>query len=142
MQAKVTLLYDVTFAGESGSGHTLVIDGSPDAGGRNIGIRPMEAMLIGMGRCAAFDVVTILKKSRVAVRQCWVELHAQRADDIPMVFTHISMHFVVQGPAMKDSQVDRAVNLSEKKYCSAMAMTKKTTVIDVSYDVRNEDPPA
>ena len=141
MQAKVTLLYDVTFAGESGSGHTLVIDGSPDAGGRNIGIRPMEAMLIGMGGCAAFDVVTILKKSRAAVRQRWVELHAQRADDIPMVFTHISMHFVVQGPAMKDSQVERAVNLSAKKYCSAMAITEKTAVIDVSYEVRNEDLP-
>ena len=142
MQAKVTWLNDVTFVGESGSGHALVMDGSPDAGGRNIGIRPMEAVLIGMGGCAAFDVVTILKKSRAAARQCWVELRAQRADDIPKVFTHISMHFVVQGSAMKDNQVERAVNLSAKKYCSATAMIEKTAVIDVSYEVRNEDPPA
>ena len=83
MQAKVTWLNDVTFVGESGSGHALVMDGSPDAGGRNIGIRPMEAVLIGMGGCAAFDVVTILKKSRAAVRQCWVELRAQRATTYP-----------------------------------------------------------
>ena len=142
MQAKITWLDDVTFVGESGSGHALIMDGAPDAGGRNIGIRPMEAVLIGMGGCAAFDVVTILKKSRSAVRQCWVELNAQRADDVPKVFTHITMHFVVEGRAMKDKQVERAVNLSAKKYCSATAMIEKTAVVDVTYEVRNEDLPA
>ena len=142
MQAKVTWLNDVTFVGESGSGHALIMDGAPDAGGRNIGIRPMEAVLIGMGGCAAFDVVTILKKSRSAVRQCWVELNAQRADDVPKVFTHINMHFVVEGRAMKDKQVERAVNLSAKKYCSATTMIEKTAVVDVTYEVRNEDLPA
>ena len=126
MQAKVTWLNDVTFVGESGSGHALVMDGAPDAGGRNIGIRPMEAVLIGMGGCAAFDVVTILKKSRSAVRQCWVELNAQRADDVPKVFTHITMHFVVEGRAIKDKQVERAVNLSAKKYCSATTTVSYT----------------
>ena len=141
MQAKVTWLNDVTFVGESGSGHALIMDGAPDAGGRNIGIRPMEAVLIGMGGCAAFDVVTILKKSRSAVRQCWVELNAQRANDVPKVFTHITMHFVVEGRGMKDKQVERAVNLSAKKYCSATAMIEKTAVVDVTYEVRNEDLP-
>ena len=97
MQAKVTWLNDVTFVGESGSGHALVMDGSPDAGGRNIGIRPMEAVLMDMGGCAAFDVVESSRNPRLPSRRCWVELRAQRADDIPKVFTHISMHFVSKG---------------------------------------------
>ena len=117
----------------------LVMDGSPDAGGRNIGIRPMEAVLIGMGGCAA---PTSSQSSRSRLPQDGAGLSPLSADDVPKVFTHITMHFVVEGRAMKDKQVERAVNLSAKKYCSATAMIEKTAVVDVTYEVRNEDLPA
>ena len=122
MQARVKWLEGVAFVGESGSGHSVVLDGDPDHGGRNIGIRPMEAMLIGAGACSAFDVVSILKKSRQAVSDCVVELDAKRADDVPKVFTDIDMNFVVTGRALSEKSVARAVRLSAEKYCSATAM--------------------
>ena len=124
MQARVKWLEGVAFVGESGSGHSVVLDGDPDHGGRNIGIRPMEAMLIGAGACSAFDVVSILKKSRQAVSDCVVELSAERADDVPKVFTDIDMKFVVSGRALSEKSVARAVRLSAEKYCSATAMLR------------------
>ena len=124
MKARIKWLEQVAFVGESGSGHSVVLDGDPEHGGRNIGIRPMEAMLIGAGACSAFDVVSILKKSRQAVVDCVVELSANRADDPPKVFTDIDMNFVVTGQGLSEKSVARAVRLSAEKYCSATAMLR------------------
>lgn len=122
MKARVKWLENVAFVGESGSGHNVVLDGDPAHGGRNIGVRPMEAILIGAGACSAFDVVSILKKSRQAISDCVVELSATRADTTPKVFTEIEMKFVVSGRALSEKSVARAVRLSAEKYCSATAM--------------------
>ena len=124
MEARIKWLEEVAFVGESGSGHSVVLDGDPDHGGRNIGLRPMEAMLIGAGACSAFDVISILKKSRQAVSDCVVELRANRADEAPRVFTDIDMNFVVTGRALSEKGVARAVRLSAEKYCSATAMLR------------------
>ena len=110
------------FVGESGSGHSVVMDGPEDLGGRNLGPRPMEMLLLGTGGCSVYDVMSMLKKSRQRVVDCRVELDAERADVIPAVFTHINMHFVVTGVGLKESQVKRAVELSAEKYCSASIM--------------------
>ena len=124
MKARIKWLEEAAFVGESGSGHSVVLDGAPEHGGRNIGIRPMEAILIGAGACSAFDVVSILKKSRQPVRDCVVELSAERADTVPGVFTAIEMKFVVSGRALSEKSVERAVRLSAEKYCSATAMLR------------------
>lgn len=124
MEARIKWLEEVAFVGESGSGHSVVLDGDPDHGGRNVGLRPMEAMLIGAGACSAFDVISILKKSRQAVVDCVVELRANRADEAPRVFTDIDMNFVVTGRALSEKSVARAVRLSAEKYCSATAMLR------------------
>jgi putative redox protein len=122
MKATVRWLEGRAFVGESGSGHAVVMDGPPDQGGRNIGIRPMEMLLIGTGGCSAYDVVEILEKARQQVTDCRVELSAERADAIPAVFTRIHLHFVVSGIGLKPAQVERAVKLSADKYCSASIM--------------------
>ena len=122
MQATIQWVKDVCFMGESGSGHALVMDGSPEYGGRNLGPRPMELLLMGLGGCASFDVVTILKKARQQVTDVRTELQAERADSIPAVFTRIHLRFVVAGRDLKESQVKKAVELSAEKYCSASAM--------------------
>ena len=106
------------FVGESGSGHSVVMDGPEDLGGRNLGARPMEMLLLGTGGCSIYDVLSMLKKSRQNVTDCRVELQAERADAVPAVFTHINLHFVVTGVGLKDNQVKRAVELSAEKYCS------------------------
>ena len=124
MKARIKWLEAVAFEGESGSGHRVVLDGAPEHGGRNGGLRPMEAMLIGAGACSAFDVVTILKKSRQPVGDCVVELDAERADAVPGVFTAIDMKFVVSGRGLSERSVARAVRLSAEKYCSATAMLR------------------
>ena len=124
MEARIKWLEEVAFVGESGSGHSVVLDGDPDHGGRNIGLRPMEAMLMGAGACSAFDVISILKKSRQTVVDCVVELRANRADEAPRVFTDIDMNFVVTGRALSEKSVARAVRLSAEKYCSATAMLR------------------
>ena len=136
MRATVKWLDGVAFVGESGSGHAMVIDGAPGAGGRNIGPRPLEAMLIGLGACSAFDVVTILRKARQEVTDCRVELEAERADAVPAVFTRIRMVFVVCGTELRESAVRRAVNLSAEKYCSATAMLR--TSVDITHGYRIE----
>lgn len=125
---------------ESESGHCVVMDGPPDHGGRNLGPRPMELLLMGMGGCASFDVVSILKKSRQAVTSCVTKLEAERADEIPAVFTSIHLHFVVSGKDLKDVQVKRAVDLSAEKYCSASIMLSRSGAkVSHSYEIVAED---
>ncbi len=128
MQATIRWLDDVAFEAASGSGHHIVLDGAPEQGGRNAGIRPMEAILIGLGGCSAFDVVTILKKGRQEITECVVELEANRAQSIPSVFTDISMKYVVTGRGVSIARVARAVELSAEKYCSASAMLRAAGV--------------
>lgn len=132
MQAKVKWVDGVMFLGESGSGHAVVMDGAADHGGRNMGVRPMEMILLGIGGCASFDVVTILKKARQDVAACHVELDADRADGTPSPFTRIHMKFVVSGRKLKTNQVERAVELSATKYCSASVMMEAAGV-DLSH---------
>lgn len=135
MKATVKWIDGVSFVGEAESGHAVVMDGPPDAGGRNIGMRPMEMVLVGMGGCTAFDVVSILQKARQPVSDCRVELCAERADEIPKVFTRIHVHFVVSGQGLKASQVERAVKLSAEKYCSASIMLGKTASITHDFEI-------
>ena len=132
MKARVKWVEEATFMGESASGHAVIMDGPPESGGRNLGIRPMEMLLLGMGGCTAFDVVMILKKARQPVSDCVVELEAERADSEPRVFTRIHVHFLVSGNGLADKQVARAVQLSAEKYCSASIMLGKA--VDISHD--------
>lgn len=136
MKAEVKWVGEAMFLGEAGSGHCVVMDGPPDHGGRNMGVRPMEMLLLGMGGCASFDVVSILKKSRQAVTGCVAQLEAERAEDIPAVFTAIRIHFVVSGKDLKDAQVKRAVDLSAEKYCSASIMFSRSgATVHHSYEI-------
>ena len=136
MQVRIKWIEDVAFMGESETGHAVVMDGAPENGGRNIGMRPMEMLLIGMGGCTSFDVVTILKKSRQEVTDCVAEITAERAADVPKVFTKIHVHFVVNGRDLNDKQVQRAVSLSAEKYCSASIMLSKSVVITHDYEIK------
>jgi len=122
MKATVKWTDGAMFVGESGSGHSLVMDGPEDLGGRNLGPRPMEMLLLGTGGCSVYDVMSMLKKSRQQVVDCRVEIDAERADAVPAVFTRINMHFVVVGVGLKENHVKRAVELSAEKYCSASIM--------------------
>lgn len=132
MKARVKWVQDVMFLGESGSGHSVVMDGPPEGGGRNLGIRPMEMLLLGTGGCTAYDVVHILKKSRQPVTDCVAEVSAERAESEPKVFTRIHIHFVVTGRGLSDRAVERAVSLTAEKYCSASIMFAQ--VADVTHD--------
>jgi len=138
MQATVKWVDGAQFLGESGSGHSVVMDGPEDLGGRNMGPRPMEMLLLGTGGCAMYDVVSMLRKSRQSVRDCRVEIQAERADAVPAVFTRINLHFVVSGTALRDSQVRRAVELSAGKYCSASIMLGAAGV-EMTHSYRIED---
>ena len=129
----------MSFVGESGSGHSVVMDGAPEAGGRNLGIRPMEMLLLGLGGCTAFDVVSILHKSRQQISDCEVEIEAERADTIPRVFTHIRLHFIVSGRGLDKTKVSKAVALSADKYCSASRMLEKTATITHDFEIINLD---
>ena len=122
MQTSVHWLENVAFEAKSESGHSVVMDGSAEYGGENRGPRPMELILMGLGGCASFDIVTILKKSRQDVTNVVCQLKAERADSIPAVFTKIHLHFVVTGKSVKEKQVEKAVELSAEKYCSASKM--------------------
>lgn len=135
MKARIKWIENVAFVGETESGHTLVMDGSPEAGGRNLGPRPMETVLIGTGACSAFDVIHILKKSREPVSDCVVELSADRAEVDPKVFTRIHFHFIVTGKALDPAKVARAISLSAEKYCSATAMLAKTAAISHDFKI-------
>lgn len=125
----------MSFVAETGSGHAFVMDGAPEAGGRNLGPRPMETVLAGTGGCTAFDVVLILKRGRHKVTGCEVRMTADRADTDPKVFTKIHMHFIVRGRELKPAVVERAIALSHEKYCSASAMLAKTAEITHDYEI-------
>ena len=135
MKARVKWIENVAFLGETESGHSLVMDGSPDAGGLNLGPRPMETVLIGTGACSAFDVIHILKKGREPVTDCVVELTAERALTDPKVFTAIHFHFIISGDNLNASKVERAIKLSAEVYCSASAMMAKTANITHDYEI-------
>jgi putative redox protein len=135
MKARIHWVENALFVGESGSGHAVVMDGPADAGGRNLGVRPMEMLLLGMGGCTSFDVVHILRKGRHDVHGCEALLEAERADSDPKVFTRIHIHFVVTGKGLTDAAVDRAVRLSAEKYCSASIMLGKTATITHDFEV-------
>ena len=136
MKARIKWVEGMSFLGESGSGHTILMDGAPEAGGRNLGVRPMEAILIGAGGCTSFDVILILKRSRAEVTDCVVEMDSERADTDPKVFTKIHLHFIVTGKALKPELVERAIKLSAEKYCSASIMLGKTAVITHDFEIR------
>jgi len=136
VKASVKWLEGAAFVAESGSGHALVMDGPADHGGRNLGPRPMEMLLMGMGGCASVDVIGILEKSRQKVSSCVAQLSAERADGVPAVFTEISLHFVVSGTGLKEASVKRAVELSAEKYCSASIMLARSgATIRHSYEI-------
>ena len=135
MNVRIKWLENVAFVGESESGHALVMDGAPEGGGRNLGPRPMETVLIGTGGCTAYDVVHILKRSRAPVTDCVVEISAERAAEDPKVFTSIHFHFVVTGNSLKPEQVERAIHLSAEKYCSASIMLGRTAEITKDFEI-------
>ncbi len=122
MEARIKFVENAAFVGTTGSGHAVVIDGPPDIGGKNLGMRPMELMLLSVGACSAADVVHILRKGRHAVADVQVEVKGDRAETDPKVFTRIHLHFVVSGQGLTDKVVERAVQLSAEKYCSASIM--------------------
>ncbi|WP_047552689.1 OsmC family protein [Methylotenera sp. G11] len=136
MHVRVKWIDGVSFVGESETGHAVVLDGAPESGGRNIGMRPMEMLLIGMGACTSFDVVAILKKGRQPIVDCVAEIEAERADEIPKVFTKIHVHFVVTGNDLNPAQVERAVKLSAEKYCSASIMLGKSVEITHDFEIK------
>ena len=133
MNATIKWVDNAMFLGVSGSGHSVVLDGPPDQGGCNQGIRPMEMLLLGMGGCTSFDVVSILKKSRQSIEGCTVDVTAERASEIPRVFTKIHIHFTVKGKELKQTRVQRAIELSVQKYCSASIMMERGGV-EISHD--------
>jgi putative redox protein len=132
MKARIKWVEQVSFLGETESGHAILMDGPPEGGGRNLGPRPMEMVLIGTGGCTTYDVLHILKKSRQQVSDCVVEIQAERATEDPKIFTKIHFHFVVTGKDLKVDQVERAIKLSAEKYCSASIMLGK--VADITHD--------
>jgi putative redox protein len=138
MKARVKWVEQVEFLGETESGHAVLMDGAPAAGGRNLGPRPMEMLLLGAGGCTSFDVITILKKSRQAVSDCYVEIDAERAETDPKVFTKIHMHFVVKGKDIKPEVVEKAIKLSAEKYCSASIMLGATAAMTHDFEVVQE----
>jgi putative redox protein len=136
MKARIKWVEEVMFVGESGSGHSVVIDGPPEHGGRNLGIRPMELLLQGLGGCTAFDVMMILKKARQPVTDCVLEIEAERADTEPKVFTKIHIHFVITGSGVSEKHVKRAIDLSAEKYCSASIMLGQVAEITHDFELK------
>jgi putative redox protein len=134
MKARVKWLDHMSFVAESGSGHSLVMDGAPDSGGRDLAPRPMEMVLMGMGGCTAFDVVLILQRARQPIVDCIVELSAERAEITPKVFTKIHVHYIVKGKGLSEKQVEKAVRLTAEKYCSVSIMLAAT--VDITHDFK------
>jgi putative redox protein len=135
MKSTVRWAGEASFVGKTESGHEITMDGPPDLGGRNQGPRPMELLLTGMGGCTAFDVVLILRRSRQNISDCVAELSAERATEDPKVFTRIHVHFIVSGSGLDPAKVERAVNLSAEKYCSASIMLAKTAEITHDFEI-------
>jgi putative redox protein len=142
MKARVKWVDGLMFVGESGSGHAVVMDGAPESGGRDLGIRPMEMLLIGLGGCTAVDVVLILKRGREAIEDCVVEIEAARAESDPKVFTRIHLHYVLEGRNLAVNKVERAIQLSADKYCSATAMLGRTAEITHDFEIRTAEEAA
>ena len=136
MKTRIEWKDGMSFLAESGSGHSVLMDGPPEAGGKNLGPRPMEMLLMGTGGCAAFDVVLILQKSRQEISDCAVEIEAERAREEPKVFTRIHFHFVLSGKKLNPQQVERAISLSAEKYCSASIMLGKTAELTHDFEIR------
>ena len=136
MKARIKLADGMTFVAESGSGHAVVVDAAPDVGGRNLGARPMELVLMGTGACTAIDVMHILRRARQPVTDCVVELEAERAAEDPKVFTRIVMRYIVTGKGLAHNQVERAIKLSKEKYCSATIMLAASAEITYDFEVR------
>ena len=136
MKARIKLVDGITFIAESGSGHGVVVDAAPDIGGKDLGARPMELVLMGTGACTAIDVVHILRKARQPITDCVVEVDAERAPQDPKVFTKIHLHYIVTGKGLGGAQVARAIKLSKEKYCSATIMLAATAAITFDYEVR------
>ena len=137
MKAVVKWVDGVMFVGESGSGHSVVMDGAPEQGGRNMGVRPMEMLLLGLGGCASYDVIAMLKKGRQQLVECRAEIAAERADAVPAVFSQIHINFIISGNDLKEKQVKRAVDLSAEKYCSASIMLGAAGVaMSHSYEIQ------
>ncbi|MDH5711242.1 MAG: OsmC family protein [Gammaproteobacteria bacterium] len=135
MKATVKWLDNMSFVGESGSGHSVVMDGPPDDGGRNMGVRPMEMVLLGMGGCTAFDVVHILKRGRQDITDCHVELEAERATEVPKVFTKIHAHYIVKGKNLDAKKVERAITMTAETYCSVSIMLAKSVEITHDFEI-------
>lgn len=135
MKTRIEWKDGMSFLAESGSGHSVLMDGPPEAGGKNLGPRPMEMLLMGTGGCAAFDVVLILQKSRQDIADCAVEIEAERAREEPKVFTRIHFHFILSGKKLNPQQVERAITLSAKKYCSASIMLGKTAELTHDFEI-------
>ncbi|MCA3572802.1 MAG: OsmC family protein [Aestuariivirga sp.] len=138
MKARVQWLDGRAFVGETGSGHAVVMDGAPESGGRNIGVRPMEMLLLGLGGCTAFDIVMILERMREKVTGLDITLDGERATEDPKVYTRVKLVYKVTGRKLKPANVERAVNLSAEKYCSATAMFAKSAVIEHSFEIIEE----
>lgn len=138
MKATVKWLDHMSFVGEAGSGHSIVMDGPPDDGGRNLGVRPMEMVLLGMGGCTAFDVVFILNKARQQLTDCHVELEAERATEVPRVFTKIHAHYVIRGKDLDEKKVARAVKMTAERYCSVSIMLSASVEITHDYEIIQE----
>ena len=135
MKARVKWLDHMSFIGESESGHSVVMDGAPEVGGRNLAARPMEMVLLGMGGCTAFDVVMILQRARQPITDCIIELTAERAEEVPKVFTKIHAHYIVKGKGLSEKQVEKAVTLSAEKYCSVSIMLGKSAIITHDFEI-------
>jgi len=137
MKARVKWVEDLLFVGESGSGHTVVMDGPESLGGHGTGMRPMELLLLGMGGCTSFDMIQMLKKSRQDIHDCVVSIDSERSDEIPKVFTKINVHYTITGKNIKEAHVKRAIELSTEKYCSASIMLGATAEISHDYEIIN-----
>tara|TARA_B110000977_G_C11004137_1_gene465039 strand:+ start:939 stop:1358 length:420 start_codon:yes stop_codon:yes gene_type:complete len=137
MKARVKWVEDVQFVGESGTKHSLIMDGPENLGGHGTGMRPMELLLLGLGGCTSFDVVEMLKKSRQNIVDCVVEIDGQRSESVPKIFTDIHVHYIITGSNIKEAQVKRAIELSSEKYCSASLMLGKSANITHDYEIIN-----
>ena len=138
MKATVKWLDHMSFVGESGSGHSVVMDGAPDVGGRNMGVRPMEMVLLGLGGCTAFDVVLILQRQRQRLTDCQVVVEAERASEVPKVFTKIHVHYIVKGHDLDARKVERAVSMTAEKYCSVSIMLSASVEMSHDFEIIEE----
>ncbi len=139
METQLKWAGNAAFIGRASSGHTVVMDGPAESGGRNLGPRPMEMLILGMGACTTYDVVSILKKSRQEITDCEIKVTSRRADSDPKIFTDIHIHFIVSGTRLKEKQVERAIKLSAEKYCSASIMLGATANITHNFEIINVD---